>query len=634
MNEVRKVITLFKPGEHFETSGMFLFERQITIKGTGLAENDKVTFEILHLSAGEYEQWCNCHRVPGTPPEIEAYSVMMCPDCGKDGELVPVRLTQSNPVVVLNAPQNTIMRARFTGENVEAVSVWATLETDTKDLDPAMSGCPSQCELWMPTGNAECDTDNGIYSVEYKDAYDNIKWVDYPLEWLPTGLHRENEEDPVLYADVEEENQCGETRWTRVDLEWTNTGNIRCTELDDTSPEYMVLEERQNQFGDLRWFERGTEQWETIGPDYKCVDNRKYILQRTVCGEERWFDTEEPCQYFATYEIDSGGLAFRPGQQPPDATVALEDCDGNVEAYIYPEPKEGATVPVMEGCESCASGEALIGYAVNTNAPVIKLPANKGTQIIRGSIDSVPALDIKSMPAVEIRNLPEQKVFDGIIRSIPELRLAGIGTLDVRIDKLPAIATNTFTFDGKLYVLYSDGTYERLIVPTVDAVFRIMYLLNGINIAGDAPVDETEYKPGDRAMLAVWPRELPDGLRLRGWSRSPNGETDAPVHIPGTRINVMDDPGAGINMIDSVYLYAQWDVAISYVDGTSDEVTGMPAREWHKAGTKTALSGNIPVREGYTFSGWISDAGYSYNPGGEITVSSPVVLRAKWTAIG
>jgi uncharacterized repeat protein (TIGR02543 family) len=74
---------------------------------------------------------------------------------------------------------------------------------------------------------------------------------------------------------------------------------------------------------------------------------------------------------------------------------------------------------------------------------------------------------------------------------------------------------------------------------------------------------------------------------------------------------------------------------VSY-DGGGDNVTGIPSGATLKEGDSYTVSGDIPVRDGYTFEGWVATSGISgnYSGGESFTMpASDVVLTASWEAV-
>lgn len=351
---------------------MFSFRRQATIQAVDLAPGDQITFEVVHFDKGTPDELCGCFIAPGEAPAISGVQPLTCIDCIEEGgrETDLVMLTPENPIVILDAPQNVILRAKYTGPGLGMSEVWATIETNTLRLLPGQSGCLVHCcipdpDSWVDTGERRCNITTGNYERMERDNCEKERWtVVEPITWIATGDIRCNHTSGMV--EREETNQCDITRW--VDKEpfvWIDTGDLRCDIVNDTRQKEQV-----NQCGQSQWIDDGPIRW-VDGCETRCVDNLVEIKQKSDCGSERWNATAQPCGYLATLPIPCGGAAFRPGQQPPDATVELTDCDGNTIGYIFAEPRQGAAWPVTAGCAgvSVCDGDTVLGYMVEKEIP-------------------------------------------------------------------------------------------------------------------------------------------------------------------------------------------------------------------------------------------------------------------------
>lgn len=394
---------------------LFSFRHQATIQATDLDPTDVITFEILHLKSGTPDELCGCFISPGKLPAVDSIQTLMCTSC-EEGVPVgtPVQLTADNPVVILNAPQGAIIRAKYTGPGLGFSFVWATLETDTTMLLPGQNGCPEGCCVsdplsWTSTGETRCNLVTGYVEVLMEDNCGNREWQQTVLiTWTPTGDIRCT--SPTT-TEAEEVNDCGGTRWVPgPPNEWHRTGEAQCDSFTSTGATYTVIYQEADLCGNIRWTAPVAVEWDDTGV-YRCTDAGDEMQQTTVCGDFRWVpagpatwtDTGEtrcvgnvievqqtnlcghfrweatatPCGYIATLPLDCGGTAFRPGEQPPDATVPLEDCDGNILGYIYPDARADASIPVTEGCMGCGDGGGpVLGYASNHTIPTCAGPTH------------------------------------------------------------------------------------------------------------------------------------------------------------------------------------------------------------------------------------------------------------------
>lgn len=109
------------------------FGQQLTITGFGLQSGDEVQFEMVHVPALNPDM-CACPPGRVDLPSVAAVTPLMC--CG-----TPQVLTPDNPVVIIDSPQRTLLRAVLVAADPENVWVWA-VETDTPNLNDRMRGCP------------------------------------------------------------------------------------------------------------------------------------------------------------------------------------------------------------------------------------------------------------------------------------------------------------------------------------------------------------------------------------------------------------------------------------------------------------------------------------------------------------
>lgn len=176
-------------------------------------------------------------------------------------------------------------------------------------------------------GNASSDLVVDAEPVEYANFTDKEKGVEPCLpcipKWQTTGTERCGE----THIEQEEINTCtNERRWT--------------------------LTERQ-----VTWRETGVE---------RCKNHVIEVEEENDCGKKRWTATAKKCGYIPTVPFyvplncdeTAGviGYLFSPNEErDPDATVPIEDCDGNVKGYAYPTDGEGHTLAI-EDCDGNVTG--------------------------------------------------------------------------------------------------------------------------------------------------------------------------------------------------------------------------------------------------------------------------------------
>lgn len=134
------------------------------------------------------------------------------------------------------------------------------------------------------------------------------------------------------------------------------------------------------------------------------------------------------------------------------------------------------------------------------------------------------------------------------------------------------------------------------------------------------------YTVGD---IIIIPEQTPirAGYVFAGWNTTLDGS--GTQYGPG-------DTFVGLEQ-DST-LYAQWTrgpVNLIYNANTTDAVDNLPPTESYTPGTIASISKQIPTRNGYTFTGWNSEAngaGTPYNPGQSVLIpDNGLTLYAQWT---
>lgn len=277
---------LFQPGKFSLQSPTFRIDegKQITIVAVGMQPEDYITFEAINLKAGAPPIACGCVITAAEMPSVEGIQELKCPACLSE-TLRPVRLTDRNPIVILDSPQDVLLRAVYHGDgvDVQSVTVWYD-ETATPNLTDTMRGCPPVCcedeeQTWIPNGIHRC-VDGNVELQEVSNC-GNLRWVICGIVvWTPTGLERCDE----VSHYIEEINQCGHKRWVvKEPINWLQTGVQRCT---DTVVQYQEV----NQCNDLRWVDGEDIVWVDTGLQ-RCVPGSETdteIEQRNQCGDTRW----------------------------------------------------------------------------------------------------------------------------------------------------------------------------------------------------------------------------------------------------------------------------------------------------------------------------------------------------------
>lgn len=125
---------LFWPQHVDPESDTFVIDygKQMTVTAIGLQTGDSITFQMVYVPSVNPDS-CSCPPGVVTLPSVAAYSELTC--CGE-----PITLTPENPVVVLDAPQRTLLRAVLTAADLDGIWVWVS-ETDTHNVTDRMRGC-------------------------------------------------------------------------------------------------------------------------------------------------------------------------------------------------------------------------------------------------------------------------------------------------------------------------------------------------------------------------------------------------------------------------------------------------------------------------------------------------------------
>lgn len=314
-----ELLVLFDSSSVNLDSRIFQVNHQRTVIAVGMEPDDFITFEVVLLGSGTPSSVCGCYITQMQPGVILGVEELKCPAC-ESQILRPVRLTDRNPVAVLDVPQGVLVRAIYhgTGINLRTVTVHA-YATNTPNLTDAMRGCPPVCcedepQTWRNTGEVRCDeTNNILYRIEISNCGnirevsgpgqsipwtatgrercrdDNVqiqeqnpcgttRWtIDRPIEWTATGAERCRRDN----VEIQEQNSCGTMRWTIYrPIEWIGTGQIRCQNGE-------VQRQEANQCGTVRWvFDRALE-WVANGTT-RCTNTTVEQQEQTPCGDLRW----------------------------------------------------------------------------------------------------------------------------------------------------------------------------------------------------------------------------------------------------------------------------------------------------------------------------------------------------------
>ena len=116
-----------------------------------------------------------------------------------------------------------------------------------------------------------------------------------PPWWQPTGVIRCLSNGLV---DREEQDGCGNSRWTRtVDVVvWVDTAETTCVDSSDESE--IIYMQQVNQCGEIRKRDTGkkccTPEWVQVDDSYDCMQLMLRIQEQDGCGNTRLTDTGQP----------------------------------------------------------------------------------------------------------------------------------------------------------------------------------------------------------------------------------------------------------------------------------------------------------------------------------------------------
>ncbi len=146
--------------------------------------------------------------------------------------------------------------------------------------------------------------------------------------------------------------------------------------------------------------------------------------------------------------------------------------------------------------------------------------------------------------------------------------------------------------------------------------YTISYDANG---GSGAPASQTiEYASCLLLTLDIPTRE---GYTFLGWSESSTATT--PTYERGDFY---------CDAEKSVILYAVWTPNTYTVSYDANGGSGAPASQIKTHGVTLTLSSTVPIRSGYTFLGWSTSSGATYQPGASFTTNANTMLYAVWQA--
>jgi len=129
----------------------FEIQKQVTVTALGMADGEYITFEMATISSPPRSEACGpCDMPEVVMPQATSWQPLMC--CGTcEGYTGPVRLSSRNPVVILDAPTNTRIRAVYNGHDFSLAlpfsAVVSLRESNVSQVADGLRGCcPPKCE--------------------------------------------------------------------------------------------------------------------------------------------------------------------------------------------------------------------------------------------------------------------------------------------------------------------------------------------------------------------------------------------------------------------------------------------------------------------------------------------------------
>lgn len=169
-------VTLFDHTSISPNSRFFYLDQQLTIVGIGLPPGDYITFEVVESNPATRARNCGCDLVPPGKIALAAAQVLVCPSC--KGTIEPIKLTPTNPVVILDHPQGFFIRAVYHGNGLQqgSISVRA-FDSNTPNISVEMRGCLDDCcedDNWVDTLETRCRA--GIEEVWQRNGCGDYRW--------------------------------------------------------------------------------------------------------------------------------------------------------------------------------------------------------------------------------------------------------------------------------------------------------------------------------------------------------------------------------------------------------------------------------------------------------------------------
>lgn len=342
--------------------------------------------------------------------------------------------------------------------------------------------------------------------------------------------------------------------------------------------------------------------------------------------------------------------------------LLIYDANGGVGAPAAQECETGQPVRLSEAPPT-RGGAVFLGWTAEKKDLLTEAPGTDLTAYEAGDLYTVPALadGVKYTTLYALwaadengNNKPDYEDnrytvtyiagADGV--TVPESRQYLIGTV-VTVEKAPTRAEHTFG-GWKLNdtTTYQPGdtfkiTQNVTLTAQWTAPGTVTLAYHAGLAAGNAPAAVT-VKIGGTATVAGGSDLNQEGYTFLGWTTGAEKTVDSPEALPTVSIGRLYQAGETLTLTKDTDLYPMWirtELLSTYrlvlyrANGGDD--SAIQSTAFLTAEKSVAVMAGEPVREGYTFGGWNTQAdgqGTAYQKGTSVPVDGNVTLYAVWTA--
>ncbi len=351
---------------------------------------------------------------------------------------------------------------------------------------------------------------------------------------------------------------------------------------------------------------------------------------------------------------DGMGVTYAAGatliMDAADVTLYAQWTTGATYTIVYEDNVDGERIAVPTASTGYVAGTAVslsssvperTGYAFagwNTAPDGTGGTYAPGASLVIGTVDVI----LYAQWALELSvtydaNLPANATLSSGSAPIDDTGYVVGDTITVAGDNGMTVTDYRFTgwngqADGQ-GTAYSDSftiTGDTTFYAQWAAVYTVTYHHNDSD-GGTVPTDSNTYIAGESVTVLAHDGSLyRDDHHFDCWNTTAEGDGDH-HHAHGS---------ATLDMPDShVTLYARWlrKHSIAYTDPSGESANLPGDGSFLEDDTSFTLDPAVPVRDGYVFNGWYTDAGFDgtrYMPGDVYTISgtTDVTFHANWVA--